>query len=75
MRLEDVISAVLDVPVADLDEDTSQASLDKWDSLAHIQVVSAVEETFDVELSTTEMRRGTSVAALRDILAQKGVVA
>jgi acyl carrier protein len=75
VTLEEIIGSVLDIDPSELDDATSQGSLDGWDSLAHISLISAVEESFGVELSTEEMRRGVSVGELRQILADKGVSA
>jgi acyl carrier protein len=73
MALEELVAEVFDVEPAGLDDTTSPASLDRWDSLAHVTLISAVEETYDVILSTTEMREARSLGELRRILQSKGV--
>ncbi len=74
MNLEELLGLILEVDPSYLTDATLRADVTNWDSLAHLSVVSGVEEMFDVLLSTSEMREVTSVAALRAILRTKGVV-
>jgi acyl carrier protein len=73
MALKELVAEVLDVEPSALHDTTSPASLDRWDSLAHITLISAVEETYDVILTTSEMRQARSLGELRRILQDKGV--
>jgi acyl carrier protein len=75
MALEELVATVLEVEPASVDDATSAESLDRWDSLAHVTLITAVEETYDVILSTHEMRDARSVGELRRILRDKGVAA
>jgi acyl carrier protein len=75
MVLEELVAAVLEVEPASVDDATSSESLDRWDSLAHVTLITTVEETYDVILSTHEMRDARSVGELRRILREKGVAA
>jgi acyl carrier protein len=72
MVLEELVAEVLEVEPAELDDATSPASLDRWDSLAHVVLITTVEETYDVILSTDEMREASSLGELRRILQDKG---
>lgn len=71
MPLEELLAAVLDV--ARVESTASRDDLDAWDSLAHLSVVAAVEETYGVMFSSDDMRTGTSVAAIRALLAAHGI--
>ena len=73
--LENLVAAVLDVEPSSLDDTTSPASLDRWDSLAHVELITTVEEAYDVILSTGEMRQADSIGELRRILRSKGIAA
>jgi acyl carrier protein len=72
MALEELVAEVLEVESSALDDATSPASLDRWDSLAHVLLITTVEETYDVVLSTDEMRQASSLGELRRILVDKG---
>jgi acyl carrier protein len=73
--LKSLFAAVLDVESSSLDDTTSPASLDRWDSLAHVELMTTVEEAYDVILTTGEMRQVDSIGELRRILRSKGVAA
>ena len=67
--VESIIAMVLDVEPSMLDDSSGRATLDGWDSLVHLNVISALEETFDVLFSSAEMRELTTVGRLRAALA------
>ncbi len=73
MSLEQLVGNVLEVEPSSITDATSSTTLDRWDSLNHLALIAAVEETYDVVLSTSEMREASSIADLRRILATKGV--
>jgi acyl carrier protein len=73
--LEDLVATVLDIDRSSLNDTSSPASLDSWDSLAHVELITTVEETYDVILTTAEMRRADSIGELRRILQSKGIAA
>jgi acyl carrier protein len=75
VKLESLIAEVLDCDAALLSETSGRATDDRWDSLAHLNVISAVEETFDVVLSSAEMRDCNTVGLLRAFLSAKGIAA
>jgi acyl carrier protein len=75
MVLEELVAEVLDVEPSSLDDASSPASLDRWDSLAHVELITTVEEAYDVVLTTSEMRDARSLGELRRILRSKGIAA
>jgi acyl carrier protein len=74
MVLEELVAEVLEVDPSALDDTTSPTSLDRWDSLAHVVLITTVEEAYDVILSTDEMRQAKSLGELRRILQSKGAL-
>ena len=73
MSLEPLLAAVLDVDPASIHDGSGRQETDAWDSIAHLNVIAAVEETYDVLFSTAEMREITTVGAIRAFLTSKGV--
>lgn len=71
--LTELIASVLDVAAEELNEESGRGTLEAWDSLAHLNIVAAVEETFDVMFSSTEMRELTSLGKLREALTSRNV--
>jgi acyl carrier protein len=63
-RVQDVFRAELDDEELVIGPDTSQKNLKAWDSLAHIRLISGIENEFDVQFSLAEIEQLTSVRQL-----------
>jgi acyl carrier protein len=50
-RLREIFSTVLDLPENVINGDLTSRDCTKWDSLAHIHMVSAIDQEFSVTLS------------------------
>ncbi len=72
-RLINVFSTVLGVDSADLSDETSPENCDGWDSLAAMNLVAALEESFGVHLTTREIMKMASIGLARATLQSKGV--
>ena len=72
-RLTEVFARVLKLPAERLSDATSPENTAEWDSLAAMELVSQIEETFGVQLTTLEIMRMRSLAVARDLLRAKGV--
>jgi len=64
--------------VLDLDDNYDVSSVRrlaqaKWDSLAHVSIVAAIESEFGLNLESTDMERMSSFAATRLLLKEKGL--
>lgn len=55
-----------------LDETSSPATVPEWDSTANMILIAAIEETYEIALTTAEIERMHSIGAVRDILRGKG---
>jgi acyl carrier protein len=47
--------------------------LEKWDSLAAMNLVSAIEEEFEVELTTKEIMKMYTIGMARQLLQNKSI--
>jgi len=45
-KVKEIIAKVLEVPVDQINEDTAIGDIPEWDSLSHIQIISAIEKEF-----------------------------
>ena len=72
-RLAAMFALVLKVPADRLSDETSPDNTPSWDSLAAMELVSQIEETFGVQLSTREIMKMRSLGLAREILRGKGV--
>jgi acyl carrier protein len=66
--LKGVMATVLGVPVEAIGPDASQDNLKSWDSLKHMNLVLALEETFGVQIPDEDAAEITSYALIRLVL-------
>ena len=50
-RIKNVMSAVFEIPVEQIQDDSSPDTIDSWDSLKHMNMVVALEEEFNVQFT------------------------
>ena len=67
-RLRESLSRVFQIDPAAITPETCQANTPTWDSIAHLNLVFEIEDTFGVRLSSEEIPKATSVAVLQEIL-------
>jgi acyl carrier protein len=72
-RLIGVFAEGLQLDAADLTDETSPQNTTQWDSLAAMMLVTLIEDTFEVRLSTRDIMRMNSIGAARTVLQAKGV--
>jgi len=63
-KLRKLAAAVLGCPEKKISIKTSPSNQPLWDSLAHISIINAVEDSFGIEFSTTEI---LSIKNIQDI--------
>lgn len=63
-----IVSRVMDVPVAELNEDSSPDTVRGWDSLKHMNLVLALEEELGVQFSDTQIVEMNSIGLILEIL-------
>jgi acyl carrier protein len=71
--LLEIFATGLGLDVADLGEDTSPETTEEWDSLAAMSLVTLIEDTFQVSLSTRDIMKMRSIGLARSVLKAKGV--
>lgn len=45
-KIREIIAGILDVDPEEISEETAIGDLPQWDSLSHIQIISAIEKEF-----------------------------
>ena len=68
-----LFSDVLGTDPTELNDDSSPASVARWDSVASMSLVSAIEEKFAVRLGTREIMKMSTIGRARKTLREKGV--
>lgn len=69
--LTEVFRKVLDNPSLTLQETTTAAEVENWDSFSHIDLIDAVERRFGVKFNTREATSFKSVGDLADLTQKK----
>lgn len=54
-------------------ENLTYASIAEWDSVAHVQLINAIEKEFDVMLDTDEVLSMSSFTRAKEILKTHGI--
>ena len=72
-RTNRVVSDVLGAPLTAIEDDSSPDTIDGWNSLAHLNLVLALETEFEVTFSDEDATDMLSVRLIQMILADHGV--
>jgi acyl carrier protein len=72
-RLVQLFADVLEVNPAELNDDSSPDTVKQWDSLAAMKLVVAIEEKFNIKLSTREIVKMSNIGRARQTLQSKKV--
>jgi acyl carrier protein len=68
-----VVARALRVPATQVSDESSPATLRRWDSLHHLDLMTEIEEVYGVQFSTADMVRAQSVGQIRCLLREKGI--
>jgi acyl carrier protein len=70
-RLTEVFRTVFDDEELEISDDTVAADVEGWDSLNHVKLVVAIEESFGVEFSNREIAGWENVGDIRRAIAAR----
>jgi len=73
-KLLQAFADVLKVEIASLSEESSPDTIQNWDSLAVVNLVCELEETFGIQFNILEIADFRNVGIVKSILIEKGVV-
>lgn len=67
-QLNEVFRDVFDDETIVVDEDTTSEDIDGWDSLEHINLLTAVEDEFDIKFNVGQANSMKNVGEMVDII-------
>lgn len=70
-KIKNTMAAVFDVDLSEIDDNCSADTLEKWDSLKHINLVTALEEEFNVTFSDGDIADMVNYKLIRLTLQEK----
>ncbi|MFM9916856.1 MAG: acyl carrier protein [Rhizobacter sp.] len=71
-RLQATMATTLRIPAARLTPTTTNEDLPAWDSLGHVNLMMALEQTFDLYIEVEDFEGLHSVPAILDYLNRHG---
>ncbi len=71
LTLRRVVSEVFGIAPEEVTDEVSPDTIDDWDSLSHLRLVTALEEAFALKFENAEIMDMTTVGAIRDIVERK----
>lgn len=74
MTIENLIKEVLFIEEGtELNDETGPDEIEAWDSLGHVNIITAVEDEFDIEISPEEIGEIKTIGDIKKMLAQKDI--
>lgn len=69
--VQDIFRDVFDAPNLKINNSTGANNIGNWDSLTHINLLSALQKEFNIKFSLSEIENLTNVEAIIAIIEQK----
>jgi acyl carrier protein len=54
-KIINIMASVFEVPVNDINEDSSPDTIENWDSLRHMNLITVLEEEFDIRFNDDQI--------------------
>ena len=67
-RIKNTMSAVFEIPIQEINDESSSDTVVSWDSLKHMNLVIALEEEFEMEFSESEIPAITNYKAIKEVI-------
>lgn len=73
-KLKEIFANTLEIDIATVTDDLAYNSIPQWDSISHMALIAAIDESFDTMLETDDVIDMSSFGKAKEILAKYGVV-
>ena len=70
-KLNEIFRDVFDDDTIEVDEDTTAADIEGWDSIIHITLVDAIEEEFDISFDMKTVVKLKNVGEMVDAILEE----
>ena len=67
-RIKNVMSAVFEIPIQEINDQSSSDKIVSWDSLKHMNLVIALEEEFNMQFSENEILEMKNFILIKEII-------
>jgi|WetSurMetagenome_2_1015567.scaffolds.fasta_scaffold559861_1 acyl carrier protein len=72
-KLREIMAAALELPAGAIREDSTKEEIEEWDSLGHVHIMVALEQTFDLYMDVDDFAELDSVQAILKYLESENV--
>jgi acyl carrier protein len=72
-KIKETISAILNVTIDNLDDDSGSQTLPEWDSANHLFIITALETAFNTSFAIEETLAMINIAEIKKILINKNI--
>lgn len=69
-QLKQAFSKALNIPAETITDDLRYESIAEWDSIAHMALIAAIDQTFDIMMDTEDVLDLNSFARAKVLLAK-----
>ena len=70
-KIEDVMKAVFEISVGEIDEESSIDNIDLWDSMGHIKLILSLEKDFGIQFNGGEVIEMVKYSKIKEIIEDK----
>ena len=70
-KIKNVMSAIFNIDVNEINQDSSPDNIDNWDSMAHMNLIVGLEEEFNLEFDETEISEMMNLKLICLIVSEK----
>ena len=70
-QLQDIMASTLDIAPQRVTEQSTMNDIEEWDSLGHVHIMVALEQTFDLYMDAEDFAELDNVAAILAYLQQE----
>ena len=67
-QLKEIFATALDLEIDEIKNDCSQDSLEDWDSLGHLNLISEIEKTFKIKVTMDEVIEMTTYEKVKKVI-------
>ncbi|APC40748.1 acyl carrier protein [Clostridium estertheticum] len=73
-KLNKVLRDVFDIKkIEDIKDDMGPDEIENWDSLGHVELITNLEEVFDIALNVVDISRMYTIGDIKKIVSKYGV--
>jgi acyl carrier protein len=72
-KLEEILTGIFQLDEKDLHDDLKMNDVPRWDSLTHMNLITSLEDNFQIEFTMDEIMEMVSVGRIRSIINQRFV--